>query len=120
MVIKGEYKYAEKFQSNYSNGVVGGFRSSDELCINFYSESVTLPKAFDLNIDEISKTVKENGVRTSQITRTIVSQIVMNKDSAIKLRDWLNDNINKIDNPQSEDIHNPNDPSTVNISGLFN
>ena len=120
MVIKGEYKYSEDFKANYSNGVVGGFRSPDELCINFYSESVTLPKAFDLNIDEISKTVKENGVRTSQITRTIVSQIVMNKDSAVKLRDWLNDNINKIDNPKSDDGRNPNDPSTVNISGLFN
>lgn len=120
MVIKGEYKYADNYQAHYSNGVVGGFRSPDELCINFYSESVTLPKAFDLNIDEISKTVKENGARTSQITRTIVSQIVMNKDSAVKLRDWLNDNINKIDNPRQDDGHNPNDPSTVNISGLFN
>ncbi len=120
MIIKGEYKYSGDFQSNYSNGVVGGFRSQDELVINFYKETVTLPSLFELNIDEISKTVKESGARVSQITRTIVSQICMNKDSAIKLRDWLNDNIDKIENPKSNDKGNPNDPSTVNISGLFN
>ena len=120
MIIKGEYKYADDFKSNYSNGVVGGFRSQDELVINFYKETVTLPQIFELNIDELSKTVKESGARTSQITRTIVTQICMNKDSAVKLRDWLNDNINKIENPKSNDGSNPNDPSTVNISGLFN
>ena len=39
MNIKGEYTYTKDFSSNYSNGVVGGFRTPDELCINFYNET---------------------------------------------------------------------------------
>ena len=119
MNIKGEYTYTKDFSSNYSNGVVGGFRTPDELCINFYTETVTLPKTFDLQIDELTRTAKENGVRTSQISRNITCQVIMNKDAAIKLRDWLTDNIDRISNPKKKDDGGDDTP-TVNISGLFN
>ena len=122
MNIKGEYAYTKDFTSSYSNGVVGGFRTPDELVINFYNETVTLPKTFDLAVDEVSHTIKENGIRTSQITRNITCQVTMNKDAAIKLRDWLNQNIERISNPKKKDDGDtsPDGTPTVNISGLFN
>ena len=119
MNIKGEYKYSDDFKSDYSNGVVGGFRTPNEIFLNFYTESVTLPKNIEINVDEITHVATENGIRASQFTRTITSQVIMSKENAIKLRDWLIDNIDKV-NKKKQDDPNNDGPSTVNISGLFN
>ncbi len=90
-VIKGDIVYTDNSKElKPVTGMFGSFDPAGNLVISFYNEHVTLPNQYRLTLDnDLSAEEFFNSDNLSSITREVVSTIVMNKETAESLKNWL-------------------------------
>lgn len=94
--IRYHYETLPEARLHPAHGVWGGINGQGELEICFYNESERLPPYIEQSIEPDGTLgpemyLDQDGVR--HIQRTIHSKIVMNYQSAVALRDWLQDRV---------------------------
>lgn len=103
--IKIKYVIPDNMHDCYVNGAYGGISQRGEIHIHFYSERVPIPKSVTYTIDEQNKTLVQNGEAYDfggDVLRLIQSSIVMDINTAISIRDWLDDKIKVINKERKE------------------
>lgn len=92
--ITFKYVYPEDLRDLYVNGMWGGVTPRHEIYVHFYSERHPIPKT-------VVHSVKKDGtlgpeeevVKGGDVVRFIQSSIVMDLQTAISFRDWLDGRI---------------------------
>lgn len=101
--ITFKYVYPEDLRDLYVNGVYGGVTPRNEIFAHLYSERLPIPKKVTHNILDDNKIgTIESSEKGGDVVRFIQTSIVMDKDTAIALRDWLNDRIKFIEAPPGD------------------
>ena len=100
--IKGKYEFSNDFKTHYSNGVIGGLLNG-ELVMNFYHEINEFGPNFEITLKEDSYTEKLED--PSILTRHISTRIVMKKETAKLLADWIYSSINNAEKESGEDTN---------------
>ena len=88
--ITFEYKQSDDYCPVYANGAYGGINPRGEIIINFFNERHPLPKTEKYKLSEGrvgEKVMDESGDVT--ILRTICTGVVMSRENAQCLYDWL-------------------------------
>ena len=85
------YVYPDDLRDLYVNGAWGGLTPRKEVNIHFFSERQPIPKAITHAVNDdntlgeiVDKKLGGNAVRLIQ------ASLVMNLETAISVRDWLN------------------------------
>lgn len=98
--IEFKYKYVipEHLRDLYVNGMWGGVTPRGEIHMHFYNERHAIPKSVTCEIDkkgEIKGIVSQEA--GGDAARIVQASIVMDYQTAVAMRDWLNDRIGVID-----------------------
>lgn len=87
-----KYKFDEDYNPLYINGVYGGVSPRGELVLNFYLERQSLPyeeqSTFDEDGNLIEVIVKPEN-RDINIIRYIQNGVVMNTETALAMKNWI-------------------------------
>lgn len=104
--IKFKYVIPDHITDNYVNGVFGGTTPRQEIHMHFFSERNPIPKAFTLELAEKDKLPKEiELIKGGDVVRLIQASIIMNLNTAVSIRDWLNDRIKHLEPTENKDIN---------------
>jgi len=94
-----KYLFDDKYQPKYINGVYGGVNPSGELIAHFYFERFPLPYESAIEIDDQGNMSDEDIVINPaeyKYLRDVRSGIVMDKDVACTLYQWLGNNLKEM------------------------
>lgn len=85
-----EYKYDDDYRPIYANGAYGGLNPRGEVVINFFTERYPIPKSEKYKYSEgrIGEKISEESEGIT-ILRTINTGVIMSRDNAQSLYDWL-------------------------------
>lgn len=102
--IKFKYLFDKNYDPDYVNGIYGGINPTGELVIHFFLERIPLPYEESVNLDAGGEAFGETFVVAPdeyKFIRSIKSGVVLNKNTAKTLLDWLQTVI-----PEMEDGEN--------------
>jgi hypothetical protein len=95
--LKFKYVIPDNISDRYVNGLWGGVTPRNEINIHFYSERHPIPKeSIYKKIESAEANQSEEHVFGGDVIRLIQSSIVMELETAIGLRNWLDDKIDFI------------------------
>ena len=102
--IKFKYVIPDHITDNYVNGVFGGTTPREEIHMHFFSERNPIPKAFTIERTEKDNLPKEiEVIKGGDVVRLIQASIIMDKTTAVSIRNWLNDRINFLESAEEKD-----------------
>ena len=90
--VKFKYLFDKDYDPEYINGIYGGINPCGELVLHFFLERIPLPYEESVNLNEDEETFGETSVTMLEefkFIRSIKSGVVMNKDTAETLLEWL-------------------------------
>lgn len=97
--IKFKYMFDDRYDPEYVNGVFGGVNVGGELIMQFYLERMSIPYEETVGVTEegvLTGDVIASEPEQKKFLRTVKSGIVVNKEFAILLRDWLDARIEEM------------------------
>lgn len=96
--LKFKYVIPDHISDCYVNGLWGGVTPRDEINMHFYSERHPIPKEAIYRMAETSTTSEqsEEPVFGGDVVRLIQASIIMDLNTAIGIREWLDDKISFI------------------------
>ncbi len=99
--ISFKYIFSEDYNPIYVNGAYGGLTSHREIVVNFFFERNGLPYSQTQKVNKDGtlgppEATKPEDNDTSFV-RVIETGIIMNIDTAKKIRDWLDEKINNLE-----------------------
>jgi hypothetical protein len=95
--ITFKYVCPENLRDLHINGLFGGVTPRDEIYIHFYSERHPIPKKSTHEIDEHGVLSKEAEMEIGgDVVRLVQASIALDINTAVAMRDWLNEKINYI------------------------
>ena len=90
-----KYVIPDHITDNYVNGVFGGTTPREEIHMHFFSERNPIPKAFTLESTQKDNIPKEiEVIKGGDVVRLIQASIIMDINTAVSIRSWLDDRIN--------------------------
>jgi len=96
--ITFKYVYPEDLRDLYINGLFGGVTPRKEIYAHLYSERHPIPKKVVHYIDETGLLGSEvSAEKGGDVVRFIQSSIVMDLDTAISFRNWLDERIKYVE-----------------------
>ena len=104
--MKFKYILPKEYTPNYANGAYGGINPKGEIVINFFVELSAVPQTQIYEIDKKGllgkklKTEPENN--HDVILRQVNSGVIMNIDTAKKIRDWFDNQIKNFEKLNKE------------------
>lgn len=101
--VRFHYLKSTGFRVVVSDGVIGGLTPSGFLHLAFYNERPAIPKTTEQNIDEFGNLIGKAEVIESKvgIVREIEFDVLLNRDSATDLRDFLTERLKDFDSYES-------------------
>ncbi len=100
--IKFRYIFPEDYNPIYCNGVYGGISPSGDIIANFFLERMPIPNSMTNDVNEdgtLSGVVSVDPADLDNILiRNISSGIILNKNSAKSIYEWLGRQIEEIEN----------------------
>ena len=104
--IKFKYKFDDDYNPIYVNGAHGGISTSGEIIINFYLERHPVPNTQIHEINQegyLGKEInREPADNKSTMIRYIKNGVVLNLESAVKIRDFLDKQIQMVESIQNK------------------
>ena len=103
--VRMKYVFKEDYNPAYITGAYGGISPAGELVANFYMERMPIPNSVTYalsesgNLGEVVSVDPEDFV----MVRYVQSGVIMNKAAAVFIRDWLNDQIRKMEDNNGHD-----------------
>jgi hypothetical protein len=96
--ITFKYVYPEDLRDLYVNGIFGGVTPRKEVYAHFYSERHPIPKKVVHSVEKNGTLGPEEGIELGgDVVRFIQASIVMDLQTAVAFRDWLNSRIKYIE-----------------------
>lgn len=97
MKVKIVYNKRTDFSPRYVNGAVGGFGPQGEIFVNFFCEKMAVSEE---NFEVLDKTKhivpkESSGEETKVIIRDMETGVIMNRDRATELYNWLGKLLNQ-------------------------
>lgn len=90
--IKFKYLFEDNYDPEYVNGIYGGINPCGELVLHFFLERIPLPFEETVSLDDSDGSFGETiAIRPEEykFIRSIKNGVVMNKDTAQTLLEWL-------------------------------
>ncbi|HYW74040.1 MAG TPA: hypothetical protein VE961_23660 [Pyrinomonadaceae bacterium] len=87
------YVKSNFFRVIHADGAWGGVSPHGDIHISFYSERAAIPDASKLTVSDKTGAINEEHVATSEIVREVESDVVVDLNTAIRIRAWLDDKI---------------------------
>ncbi len=98
------YVYPADLRDLYINGAYGGVSPRHEIHAHFYSERTPIPKTVTHELTEAMTLGKEESKEIGgDLVRLIQTSIVMDLETAVRIRKWLDDKIQFLEKLKSED-----------------
>ena len=96
--LKFKYIIPDHLQDCYVNGLWGGITPRDEVIIHFFSERFPIPKneMYELEGNELNPVPVEKEAG-GDVVRLIQSSVVMDIQTAVSLRSWLDNHLKRWD-----------------------
>lgn len=98
-----EFKYIfnKDYNPLYINGAYGGLNPQGEIAVNFYCERQPLPNKDTFHVSKsgelLGPILREPSNFENILIRYIQCGVIMNVESARRVRDWLDDHIKKVE-----------------------
>lgn len=104
--IQFKYKFDDNYNPNYVTGALGGITPSGDIVASFFFERQSIPKKETYEITEEGSLNPEPIERYPEdqsftAIRFIETGIIMNLDTAKKVRAWLDKNITSLESLNS-------------------
>lgn len=101
-----KYVYPEDLRDLYVNGTIGGLTPRGELYMHLFSERHAFPKKMVCPIKDNKPDMSEAKVETGgNVVRLIQATIVMDINTAIAIRDWIDARIKEFSRWGKEESH---------------
>lgn len=86
-----KYKFNDDYAPVYANGAYGGTNPKGEIVINFFAERLPVPRSETYNLTEDGNLKECVSVDPKEmpIIRTVSSGIIVSKESAKEIYNWL-------------------------------
>lgn len=99
-----KYVYPSDLRDHYINGAWGGVTPRNEIHMHLYSERQPIPKeaTYEVKKDGTTGDPTKPPETGGDIVRLIQTSAIMDVDTAIRIRDWLNKFIKHIEDDQKE------------------
>ena len=99
--IKFNYQKTHEYRNHHVDGAYGGLTPKGYINMLFYSERNVLPKVVEMEINESGKLGKTINIESKEgIIREVESGITFDLGTAISIKDWLSQMIEK--HPQNQ------------------
>jgi len=98
--VRFHYLKAPQFMTIHVDGAIGGLTPSGGIHLALYSERAAIPQETEFFIDESGKLgdpVPDGEVTRGGIVREMQCDAILNKATAHRLREWLEDQITKLE-----------------------
>jgi hypothetical protein len=96
MKVKIVYNKKPDFAPKYVNGAVGGYGPQGEIFINFFCEKMAISEENFEVIDKMRVNIQKEDLNdTKIIVRDIETGVIMNRDRAMELYNWLGKHLNQ-------------------------
>ena len=96
-----KYVFPDDYNPQYVTGAHGSVTPSQDIIMNFFMERSALPKEEEFELNDVGLLGKRLSMEPSHYEKCIIrymqSGIVMNKNTAIELRNFLDNLINQVD-----------------------
>ena len=95
--IQFKYVIPEQLPDCYTNGAFGGVTPRGEIHIHFYSERNPVPKEAVASIEKKDGSIKKiEEITGSDVIRLVQASLVMDVNTAVSIRNWLDDRIKNV------------------------
>lgn len=94
------YLKSQSFETVKADGVYGGATPNLELFLAFFSERPAIPETVVYTIQDDGNLGKQIGTETktkSGLIREVHTGIIVNRATALKIRDWIDDMVKRLD-----------------------
>jgi len=95
--LKYKYVIPENLPDCYINGAFGGITPRNEIHVHFFSERNPIPKEAVVEFEEKNGSMKNvSEITGGDVVRLVQASLVMDVDTAIRIKNWLDDRIDNI------------------------
>lgn len=104
--VRMRYIFKEDYNPEYITGTYGGLTPAGDLVANFFFERMAIPREITYELADSGGLgeVRERNPDDFVMVRYIQNGIIMNKETAVFIRDWLNIQIAQMEEKDGHDI----------------
>lgn len=95
--LQFKYVYPDDLRDFYVNGAWGGTTPRNEIYMHLYSERQAIPKNITYKVLNDKSLGEAEATSGANVVRLIQSSVVMDANTAIALRDWLDKMIKAVE-----------------------
>ena len=108
--LKFKYLFDKSYNPVYCTGGFGGLTPRNEIVLNFFMERHPIPYSetrainLDGSIGPVLSMKPKEDENTAKVIRYVESGIIMDIQTAKEIRDWLNNNIEELEEQAKREI----------------